>query len=177
MVKSARTFSPVRHMRDSCIRDGLGVGERDAPSINEANGWWLRNTTTSSPELSEALEIVEWGIRTFGSHEDKLQLVKVLVLSQVIDVFESKTRAEQVARGSEEDEGEGSYRDALGRLLSVLGLGLSNRPRWNAEVADFIRHTLLTSYKRSRKVSTDPLEEFKWSSLVSLLQFIMQKMK
>jgi len=28
----------------------------------------LRKKTQSSPELSEALEIVDWGIRTFGSY-------------------------------------------------------------------------------------------------------------
>jgi exportin-T len=75
-IKSARTFNPVRHTRDSRVRDA--VRERDAPLINEAvltiivDGTErlaaLRKTTTSSPELSEALEIVDWGIRTFGSY-------------------------------------------------------------------------------------------------------------
>jgi exportin-T len=34
----------------------------------------LRKTTTSSPELSEAIEIVDWGIRTFGSYAGMLIL-------------------------------------------------------------------------------------------------------
>lgn len=264
-IKSARTFNPVRHTRDSRVRDA--VRERDAPLINEAvltiivDGTErlaaLRKTTTSSPELSEALEIVDWGIRTFGSYagwidinltitpttipllfsllpdpnlairlatstalqriiakglkepEDKLQLVKVLALGQVIDALESKTRAEQAARGSNEDEGEESYREALGRLLNVLGLELSKLAEVESEkpevAADATRlleqiqptmlrfmsdkyddtcstvfpllQTVLASYKRSRKVSTDPLEESKRSFLVSLLQVIMQKMK
>lgn len=68
------------------------------------------------------LRIITKGLK---EPEDKLQLVKVLALGQVIDALESKTSAEQVARGSNEDEGEESYREALGRLLNVLGLELS----------------------------------------------------
>lgn len=56
---------------------------------------------------------------------DKLQLIKVLSLAQVIDALETKTRGEQAIRGSEIDEGEESYREALGRLLNMLGLELS----------------------------------------------------
>lgn len=55
---------------------------------------------------------------------DKLQLIKVLSLGQVLDALEAKTRSEQLARGSDTDEGEESYREALGRLLNVLGLEL-----------------------------------------------------
>ena len=68
------------------------------------------------------LRIVSKGLK---EPEDKLQLIKVLALGQVIDALELKTRAEQVARGSDEDEGEESYREALGRLLNILGLELS----------------------------------------------------
>lgn len=55
---------------------------------------------------------------------DKLQLIKVLSLGQVIDSLEKRTRAEQIARGDDTDEGEESYREALGRLLNVLGVEL-----------------------------------------------------
>jgi exportin-T len=55
---------------------------------------------------------------------DKLQLIKVLSLGQVIESLEERTRAEQLARGDDTDEGEESYREALGRLLNVLGLEL-----------------------------------------------------
>lgn len=55
---------------------------------------------------------------------DKLQLIKVLSLAQVIDTLEAKTRSQQKERGSEVDEGEESYREALGKLLNVLGLEL-----------------------------------------------------
>lgn len=55
---------------------------------------------------------------------DKLQLIKVLSLGQVLDALETKTNSEQISRGSDVDEGEESYREALGRLLNVLGLEL-----------------------------------------------------
>jgi exportin-T len=55
---------------------------------------------------------------------DKLQLIKVLSLGQVISSLEERTRAEQIARGDDTDEGEESYRETLGRLLNVLGLEL-----------------------------------------------------
>jgi exportin-T len=42
----------------------------------------------------------------------------------VITELEARTRAEQVARGKDLDEGEESYREALGRVLNVLGLEL-----------------------------------------------------
>ncbi|KAI5998619.1 armadillo-type protein [Pisolithus albus] len=68
------------------------------------------------------LRIVSKGLK---EPEDKLQLIKVLSLDQVIDALEAKTRAQQIERGSDEDEGEESYREALGKLLNVLGLELS----------------------------------------------------
>ena len=52
---------------------------------------------------------------------DKLQLIKVLSLGQVLDALETRTRGEQASRGSDVDEGEESYREALGRLLNGLG--------------------------------------------------------
>ena len=71
---------------------------------------------------------------------DKLRLIKVLSLGQVLDSLEERTRAEQIARGDDTDEGEESYREALGRLLNVLGLELikladvsySNFPMYNS---------------------------------------------
>lgn len=56
---------------------------------------------------------------------DKLQLIKVLALGQVLDALETKTRAEHASRGSDIDEGEESYRESLGKLLNVLGVELS----------------------------------------------------
>ena len=67
------------------------------------------------------LRIVSKGLREPG---DKLQLLKVLSLGQVIEALESKTRAQQIERGSDVDEGEESYREALGKLLNILGLEL-----------------------------------------------------
>lgn len=55
---------------------------------------------------------------------DKLQLIKVLSLGQVLDALEVKTREQQVRRGDDVDEGEESYREALGKLLNHLGLEL-----------------------------------------------------
>lgn len=65
------------------------------------------------------LRIVSKGLKEPG---DKLQLLKVLSLGQVIDALETKTREQQIERGSDTDEGEESYREALGKLLNVLGL-------------------------------------------------------
>lgn len=63
---------------------------------------------------------------------DKLQLIKVLSLGQVLDALETRTRSEQGSRGSDVDEGEESYREALGRLLNVLGQELSKLIEVNA---------------------------------------------
>lgn len=66
---------------------------------------------------------------------DKLQLIKVLSLGQVLESLEEKTRAGQDGRGSDDtDEAEESYREALGRLLNALGLEL-------AKLAEEVRST------------------------------------
>ncbi|KAI0766752.1 armadillo-type protein [Irpex lacteus] len=139
---------------------------------------------------------------------DKLQLIKVLSLAQVIDALETKTRGEQAIRGSEIDEGEESYREALGRLLNMLGLELSKLVdecpiedvkneatqllnqtlpvmlRFMADEYDdtcstifpFLQ-TVLGSYKRERKSTSDPLDETRRSFLTQLLNVILQKLK
>jgi exportin-T len=56
---------------------------------------------------------------------DKLQLLKVLSLGEVLDALEDKTRKQQIERGADTDEAEESYREALGKLLNVLGLELT----------------------------------------------------
>jgi exportin-T len=68
------------------------------------------------------LRIVSKGLKEPG---DKLQLLKVLSLGQVLEALELKTRAQQVERGQEIDEGEETYREALGNLLNVLGQELT----------------------------------------------------
>ncbi|KAF8656825.1 hypothetical protein AX16_002373 [Volvariella volvacea WC 439] len=184
MIKSARTFTQARHQRDARVRDA--VRERDASRINEAvltivveasermEGLQKQELTLEGrKELNATIEVVDWGIRTFGSYvswidinltvtpttvpllinlladsslpirlatsvallrivakglkepQDKLQLLKVLSLGQVVDALESKTRAEQISRGSDVDEGEESYREALGKLLNGYGLELA----------------------------------------------------
>lgn len=65
--------------------------------------------------------IVSKGLKEPG---DKLQLIKVLSLGEVIDALETKTRRQQIERGEDTDEGEESYREALGKLLNALGLEL-----------------------------------------------------
>jgi exportin-T len=65
--------------------------------------------------------IVTKGLKEPG---DKLQLLKVLSLVEVLDALESKSRAQQIERGDDTDEGEESYREALGKLLNALGLEL-----------------------------------------------------
>ena len=68
------------------------------------------------------LKMVNKGLK---EPSDKLQLIKVLALGQVLDALEQRTRTEQISRGSDTDEGEESYREALGRLLNGLGLELA----------------------------------------------------
>jgi exportin-T len=184
MIKSARVHDTARHGRDGRVRDA--VRQRDAAQINEAVLTIIANgvermvelrkneaSPESSRELGEVIEVVDWGVRTFGSYVgwidinltvtpttvpllftllsdsslpirlatsvallriiskglkesgDKLQLIKVLSLGQVIDALEAKTRAQQAERGGDIDEGEESYREALGKVLNVLGLELT----------------------------------------------------
>ncbi|KAF8632204.1 hypothetical protein AX15_001968 [Amanita polypyramis BW_CC] len=267
MIKSARHFTPERHMRDSRVRDA--VRERDAARINEAVLTIVaggaetmaqlqkgEHSPESKSEIEKAIELVDWGIRTFGSYVgwidinltvtpttvpllfnllaspslpirlatstallrivakglkepgDKLQLLEVLSLGQVVDALESKTRAEQVERGSDVDEGEESYREALGKLLNMLGLELIKLTddclnddirseamvyleqvlpvmlRFLADEYDDTSSTvfpflqgILASYKRSRKISSGPLDESKRSFLAQLLQVLLEKLK
>jgi exportin-T len=70
---------------------------------------------------------------------DKLQLLKVLSLGQVLEALESKTRAQQRERGEDTDEGEESYREALGKLLNALGHEL-------ARLVDVSAHAVLVVY-------------------------------
>jgi exportin-T len=67
------------------------------------------------------LRIVSKGLKEPG---DKLQLLKVLSLTEVIDALEAKTVAQRDDRGVLIDEGEETYREALGKLLNALGLEL-----------------------------------------------------
>jgi exportin-T len=77
VIKGARQFTSERHVRDARVRDA--VRERDATWINEAvltivadyaeRLLALREAAEStSRETSEVLEVVDWGIRTFGSY-------------------------------------------------------------------------------------------------------------
>ncbi|PPQ68668.1 hypothetical protein CVT25_012322 [Psilocybe cyanescens] len=267
IIKSARSFNAARHARDGRVRDG--VRDRDAAKINEAvltivaeraeRMNELRKNpglATEPKELDNAIEVVDWGVRTFGSYVgwidinltvtpttvpllfnlladlslpirlatsvallrivskglkepgDKLQLLKVLSLGQVLETLEAKTRAQQAERGDDTDEGEESYREALGKLLNVLGQELSKlveectNEEIRAEASTYLiqiqpvmlnfladeyddtcttvfplLNLILSAYKRSRKMSADPLDESKRSFLVSLLQVILTKMK
>jgi exportin-T len=67
------------------------------------------------------LRIVAKGLKEPG---DKINLFKVLSLGDVLGTLEEKTRAQQIERGSNVDEGEESYREALGKLFNVYGLEL-----------------------------------------------------
>lgn len=181
IIKAARAWSQERHVRDAKVRDA--VRERDAAQINEAvltivadSSERLRQLRSedghSLRDLEAVEEMVDWGIRAFGSYVqwidinltvtpstipllftllsdeslplrlaasaalgriiakglkepgDKLQLIKVLSLGPVLDALETKTREQQVIRGNDVDEGEESYREALGKLLNHLGLEL-----------------------------------------------------
>ncbi|KAH8092595.1 ARM repeat-containing protein [Cristinia sonorae] len=269
MIKAARTFNPARHGRDTRVRDA--VRERDAAAINEAvlvivaeavdrmtklRKGDMAGTGNSDQELDSAVEVVDYGVRTFASYvgwidinltvtpttipllfsllsdnslairlatsgaltkivtkglkepADKIQLIKVLSLGQVLDALETRSRADQASRGSDVDEGEESYREALGRLLNVFGLELSKlieEPstedirneatqllnqvlpvmlRFMADEYDDTCSTIfpllqnvLSSYKRQRKSSSDPLDDTQRSFLNTLLTVILQKLK
>ncbi|OBZ72293.1 Exportin-T [Grifola frondosa] len=267
MIKSARQYNAARQARDARVRDA--VRERDAARINEAvltivadgveRMSRLRKgeiAPSSDRELDAAVEVVDWGIRTFASYvgwidinltvtpttipllftllsdaslairlatsvallrivskglkepSDKLQLIKVLSLGQVLEALEEKTRAEQSSRGSDVDEGEESYREALGRLLNVLGLELCKlvdecpNDDVRSEASQLLNRvlpvmlrfmsddfddtcstvfpllqTILSSYKRVRKSSSEPLDGAKRSFLTSLLSVILEKLK
>ena len=76
MLKSARAFNVTRHTRDGKVRDA--VRERDAPVINEAvltivadaanKLTEARKSNIDSPTIERLVEIVDWGIRAFGSY-------------------------------------------------------------------------------------------------------------
>lgn len=82
MIKSARPYDADRHARDGRVRDA--VRERDAARINEAvltlvaegseRMANLRKRDDSSRELDGAIEVVDWGIRTFGSYVGELRV-------------------------------------------------------------------------------------------------------
>ncbi|KAJ3999466.1 armadillo-type protein [Lentinula boryana] len=150
------------------------------------------------------LKIVTKGLKEPG---DKLQLIKVLSLGQVIEALEAKTRAQQRERGEDTDEGEESYRESLGRVLNALGLELTKLEecpleevrteannllqqilpiilRFMSDEYDdtcstvfLLLHTILSAYKRFRKVSTAPIDADKRDFLASLLRVILEKMK
>ncbi|KAE9407804.1 KapM protein [Gymnopus androsaceus JB14] len=259
MIKAARSHNQDRFARDGRVRDA--VRERDAVRINEAvltivaeateKMGMLRKQGSGDRQLEDAVEVVDWGIRTFASYVgwidigltvtpttvpllftlladpslpirlatsaallrivvkglkepgDKLQLIKVLSLGQVIDALEAKTRAQQIERGDNTDEGEESYRESLGKLLNALGLELTKLerkfvPKQQAFYSRFYQssyrfmadeyddtcstvftllQTILSAYKRSRKLSSGPIETEKRNFLASLLQVILEKMK
>ncbi|KAF9468102.1 armadillo-type protein [Collybia nuda] len=259
MIKSARPYDADRHARDGRVRDA--VRERDAARINEAvltlvaegseRMVSLRKHEDSSRELDGAIEVVDWGIRTFGSYVgwidinltvtpttvpllfnlladpslpirlatsvallrivakglkepgDKLNLLKVLSLGDVLNALEAKTRTQQIERGSDTDEGEESYREALGKLFNVLGLEMAKlTDSISAEASTYMTQLLpvmlrfladpyddtcstvfpmlqviLSGYKRTRKISSGPIDETKRSFLSSLLQVLLTKMK
>jgi exportin-T len=80
-LKSARAFNITRHARDGKVRDA--VRERDAPAINDAVLTIVADSATKLSETraagTEALlekleEVVDWGIRAFGSYVGQLGL-------------------------------------------------------------------------------------------------------
>lgn len=79
MIKAARQYTSMRADRDGRVRDAMR--ERDANRINEAVLTIVAEGTermsnlrkaTESPDttrqLDEVVEVVDWGIRTFGSY-------------------------------------------------------------------------------------------------------------
>ena len=98
----------------------------------------LLSDTSLPIRLATSLALLRIVSKGLKEPEDKLQLIKVLSLGQVIDALETTTRTQRSAGSSEIDEGEESYREALGRLLNVLGLEL-------AKLADVCLHVSFDS--------------------------------
>jgi exportin-T len=98
----------------------------------------LLSDTSLPIRLATSLALLRIVSKGLKEPEDKLQLIKVLSLGQVIDALETTTRTQRSADSSEIDEGEESYREALGRLLNVLGLEL-------AKLADVCLHVSFDS--------------------------------
>lgn len=71
--------------------------------------------------LATSVSVLRIVCKGLKEPSDKLQLLKVLSLCQVLDALESKTRLQRLERGEETDEGEESYRESLGKLLNVFG--------------------------------------------------------
>lgn len=82
MLKASRTYNAVRIARDTRVRDAVRI--RDALRISEAvlaivgegvetmTNLRKLNSFDSRRELDDAVEIVDWGIRTFGSYVGEL---------------------------------------------------------------------------------------------------------
>lgn len=79
MIKAARQYTSTRADRDGRVRDAMR--ERDASRINEAvltivaegaermaNLRKAPDSPDTSVQLDEVIEVVDWGIRTFGSY-------------------------------------------------------------------------------------------------------------
>jgi exportin-T len=76
MIKAARSYSSARAARDARVRDA--VRERDAARINEAvlaitsdavaRMNEIRKRGETGKALDENIEVVDWGVRTFGSY-------------------------------------------------------------------------------------------------------------
>lgn len=94
MIKAARTHNEARFARDGRVRDA--VRERDAVRINEAvltivaeateKMTMLRKQGSGSPpdrQLDDAIEVVDWGIRTFASYVGAYIVLKLLLLSDI----------------------------------------------------------------------------------------------
>ncbi|KAJ7650297.1 armadillo-type protein [Roridomyces roridus] len=148
MLKAARPYDQARHTRDARVRDA--VRERDAASINEAvltivsDGAETMKKGDGSRESQAAIEVVDLGIRTFGSYVGWIDINLTITPTTVPLLFSPSRRSlafyptchynsvvaypgkgtEQAER-TETDDGEESYREALGKLLNVLGLEIS----------------------------------------------------
>jgi exportin-T len=87
LLKSARAFLPERHARDSKVKDL--VRERDARGLSDAVigivtecVTTLNNfgTTYDKTESDSLQEVIEWGLKAFGSYIRTLNLIVPIVL-------------------------------------------------------------------------------------------------
>lgn len=93
LIKAARHHLPARHARDGRVRDA--VRERDAGRINEAVLTIVADGSermarlrkgdlpASDEELDGAIEVVDWGVRTFASYAGTSPLAQMPIYCDV----------------------------------------------------------------------------------------------
>ncbi|KAF7968962.1 hypothetical protein HWV62_28753 [Athelia sp. TMB] len=152
MIKSARNYNAIRNTRDGRVRDA--VRDRDAASINEA-----------------VLTIVADGAERMGQMRGKGQPItsSSVSLDDVVEVVDwgDGTSAEISSEAT----------GMLKEILPVMLQFMADEYDDTCSTVFPLLSNVLSSYKRSRKMSSEPIDDSKRSFLISLLKVILDKMK